>query len=174
MKKVNILIGLALIFISGVMIYLVFAGTKLRKRKMVSWSAVSSSREAGEKIGRFFYPKIKGNQTILINGNDDFALNFFEGLDTEAKKLSPNAEVQIADLSIEDLNTEGKFIVEVMVPDEGECQKLCEESVYKGCVCLGAIKKFKKKSRNEKKYWIHMLRMEQNLSVLFYYPPKVP
>ena len=169
MKKVNVLIILAGLFISGVMIFLLMSGVKARQKKMVKWSAVETPEQAGQKIGRFFYPILKEHKSLIIEEGSLFSQKFSQGFVAEAAIISPNTDVVFgADGSGDD-----HFFLMVRKPDKENCVKQCSNGQYEACVCVGSIKKFSKKNRDPSKYWINIIQLKQNKAILFYVEPSL-
>ncbi len=162
MRKVNVALVIGGLFISGVLVFLMIDGVRLKERQIVKWSNVATPTEAGRKMGRFLYPLIKQKNKIFISGQGDFSQAFFQGFAAEAKKNWSQAEVYR-----QNKNQSG-FVIKMISLDAGDFKELCKKGEPSACLAQKSLKKFNSKNRSQGVYWINMFRLSEESAALFY------
>ncbi len=158
----NVLIVLALVFITGVMIFLMVQGVHLKERRMVKWSSIRSVDEGTEKIANFFFPILKERDLISFEGDSEDLSEIHESFLKRAQEIAPNTKIV---LEPETLRTSA-FRIHVRELNNDKAKKQCQQNEKIGCVILKAINKFQKEPRDPKKKWISLYRINET-EVLF-------
>ncbi len=169
MKKVNILIVLAALFITGVMVSVIIQGVHLQERKMVKWSEVSDPSAAGDKLAKFLFPLAQQFTPLAILSDDPWGKEFYLAFANQSAKLSKTIRIEQSPL---DTSESSAVFFLTVLPLYGKSYKaFCGRDLRDYCIALRAQKAFEKKDRETQQTWISMYRYEDNRAVLFYYSP---
>jgi hypothetical protein len=164
MSKVNILIILASLFITGVMIFLSVEGVHLKERRMVKWSAVDSVELAGVKIARFMFPLINDKKVLSFSGPQPFTQDFFQGFSSQGHKNNPAARFVLGE------QKESAFHIQIENLDQ-DFVEACRNGDRVSCIGVKAKNKFQKKERDTAKLWLNMYRVSEDEALLFFKKP---
>ena len=174
MKKVYLGLGLASLFITGVLLSLLQKGVFLKEREMVKWSSVMSSQEAGRKLARFYFPLIKEFESIHLVGPSLFAQTFFKAFQKEALANWPEAQL----LFNQNLPDNKSFEIQILPmdtvfreKDQNQNQNQNQNRDKMASIILKAHKKFLKKERNQSLLWINMYRLSFRSALLIFREP---
>lgn len=172
MNKVNGAIAIAGLFISGVLVFLIFQGVHLKERRMIKWSAVESPQKAGEKVAQFLFPLFESKERVQLQGDSSFAQTFFSGLKIKALQNSKHVmfEDEVSKASNAS-NASNAFLIQV-VPLQKSDQEACVQQDRQACLMFKVHKKFLKRPRDPQSFWINMYRLSENKALLFYKSPE--
>ncbi len=158
----NILIILALVFITGVMVFLMFQGVHLKERRMVKWSSIRSVDEGTEKIANFFFPILKEWDVVSFDGDSKELPKIYKSFLKRAKEIAPNTKIVRQSEAVNPKT----FRIHVRSLDSKKAKQECQQNDRVGCVILKAINKYQKETRDPQKKWISLYRINET-EVLF-------
>lgn len=162
MKKVNIAILLAGLFITVVLLYVMKEGVHLHERRIIKWSKVESAANAGERVAQFFYPIIEESRRVVLWGEGDFYNSFSKAFKELSLKNSPQTQI-----SKETGSKDDELVIHLIAIDQ-DLVPQCRQGQRAFCVAIKASKKLKNKKRNPLDLWISMYLLGEKKAVLLY------